>query len=150
MQLPVSSNLSQIHTTVALPDFYYPTREARAALPKKVEHQDAVFNISRAILLTEALRTGNMELFGIAMEDKLHQPYRLPQIPGAIQALAAAKAAGASAAALSGGGPSLIAFSSRPNPEIGDAMQQAFQAAGLTSRIFELSPTQQGAQTRQP
>ena len=66
---------------------------------------------ARAVLITEAFRTGDLDLLGQAMSDALHQPYRLPLIPGASEAMKAAKEAGAAAVALSGAGPSLIAFS---------------------------------------
>ena len=57
-----------------------------------------------------------------------------------------ARQAGASAVALSGAGPSLIAFSRQPaNPAIGLAMQRAFEQAGLTARIFPLNISQSGA-----
>jgi len=146
MRLPAKANHGSIHATVVLPDFDFPTKQARAILPKQVERPDAIYNISRAVLVTEALRTGNLELLGIAMKDSLHQPYRLPLIPGAILALEAGKKAGASAVALSGAGPSLIAFSSKVEAGIGAAMKRAFESAGLSARIFELETSYEGAE----
>jgi len=87
-----------------------------------------------------------MDLLGIAMKDSLHQPYRLKLIPGAIKALNAGKEAGASAVALSGAGPSLIAFSPQEDEKIGAAMVAAFNEAGLEARIFELSTSYEGAE----
>jgi homoserine kinase len=135
-----------MHVTIVLPDFDFPTRQARAILPKQVERKDAIYNISRAVLVTEALRTGDLDLLGKAMTDALHQPYRLPLIPGAQAAMDAGRHAGASAVALSGAGPSLIAFSSRLEPAIGAAMKRAFEAAGLSARIFELGTSYEGAE----
>ncbi len=146
IKLPARANHGSIHATVVLPDFEFPTERARAILPGEVSRRDAIHNISRAVLVTEALRTGDLNLLGIAMKDSLHQPYRLPLIPGAIEALEAAKEAGAAAVALSGAGPSLIAFSSGPHPSIGEAMQRAFARAGLRSRVFELSTSYEGAE----
>ncbi len=146
MRLPTKANHGPIHTTVVLPDFDFPTSEARAILPEVVERSDAIYNISRVIMVTEALRTGNMELLGIAMKDGLHQPYRLPLIPGAIDALKAGKDAGAAAVALSGAGPSLIAFSPEKDPVIGAAMKAAFKVAGMDVRIFELGTSYEGAE----
>jgi len=80
------------------------------------------------------------------MSDALHQPYRLPLIPGAQAAMEAARHAGAAAVALSGAGPSLIAFASREEPVIGAAMKRAFETAGLQARIFELSTSYEGAE----
>lgn len=146
MRLPAKANHGSIRATVVLPDFEFPTQHARAILPKQIDRQDAIYNISRAVLVTEALRTGDLSLLGIAMKDSLHQPYRLPLIPGAIQALEAAKQAGAAAVALSGAGPGLIAFSSQFAPAIGGGMKQAFEAAGLSARIFELETSYEGAE----
>jgi homoserine kinase len=146
IKLPARANHGSVHATVVLPDFEFPTEKARALLPTQVARSAAVYNMSRAVLVTEALRTGDLELLGRAMTDQLHQPYRIPLIPGAQQAIDAARHAGAAAVALSGAGPSLIAFTSNGNPAVGAAMRDQFAAAGLTARIFELAPSPEGAQ----
>jgi len=146
MRLPAKANHGMIYATVVLPDFEFPTQYARSILPKMVDRQEAIYNISRAVLVTEALRTGDLDLLGIAMKDKLHQPYRLPLIPGAVEALEAGKEAGAAAVALSGAGPGMIAFSSVLDEEIGLAMQKAFAVNGLPSRIFALETSYEGAE----
>jgi homoserine kinase len=137
-----------IHITIVLPDFHLPTKQARAALPQQVSRKDAVHNISRAVLVTEAFRNGDMDLLGKAMTDTLHQPYRLSLIPGAQEALDAAKRAGASAVALSGAGPSLIAFSAKRDPAIGETMTRAFEGAGLSARTFPLRMSNHGAEAQ--
>ncbi len=143
-QIPIVTN---IQITIALPDFYLPTKQARAALPKKVSMRNAIHNISRTALVVEALRVGDLELLGKVMTDKLHQPYRLKLIPGAASAMDAAKEAGASAVALSGAGPSLIAFSTG-EAGIGEAMKRAFEALGVEARIFRLGVSSRGAEVR--
>ena len=139
-KLPTAS----LYITVVVPDFRFPTRQARKALPHQVKMKDAVHNISRAVLVTEAFRTGDLSLLGEAMNDALHQPYRLPLIPGAKAAMRAAQAEGA-AVALSGAGPSLIAFSSIAEAGPGEAMKRAFKNAGLHARIFPLKTSEKGA-----
>ncbi|MGE5775776.1 MAG: homoserine kinase, partial [Chloroflexota bacterium] len=134
--------------TIVLPDFDFPTKQARAILPKQVELKDAIHNISRAVIVTEAFRLGDLDMLHEAMSDKLHQPYRLPLIPGAQAAMDAAKQAGAAAVALSGAGPSLIAFSAQPDPAVGEAMKRAFEAAGLPARIFQLKMSDHGAEVQ--
>jgi homoserine kinase len=146
LKLPARANRGSIHVTIVLPDFDFPTKQARAILPKQVERKDAIYNISRAVLVTEALRTGDLDLLGKAMSDALHQPYRIPLIPGAQAAMDAARHAGTAAVALSGAGPSLIAFSSKEDPAVGAAMKRAFESAGLTARIFELGTSYEGAE----
>jgi homoserine kinase len=146
LKLPARANHGQIHMTVVWPDFDFPTKHARTILPNLIERKDAIYNISRAVLVTEALRTGDLDLLGKAMSDALHQPYRIPMIPGAQFAMDAARSAGAAAVALSGAGPSLIAFSSKVNPKIGDDMSREFDAAGLKSKIYHLQVSYEGAE----
>ncbi len=146
LRLTLTDHGAPICMTVVFPDFDFPTKQARLILPKQIELKDAIYNISRAVIVTEAFRLGDLGMLKEAMEDKLHQPYRIPLIPGAQAALDAAKQAGAAAVALSGAGPSLIAFSSKPDPVIGEAMQRAFESAGLPARIFQLKMSDHGAE----
>ncbi len=132
---------------IVTPDFRFPTSEARAVLPEKVSHRDAVFNLGRAVLLTEALRNGDFDLLPLATEDRLHQPYRIPLIPGATAAISAARNAGAAAVVLAGAGPSLMAFVREKStiPAIEAAMLEAFQEVGLGARLFTPSISNLGA-----
>ena len=139
---------SPIHITVVLPDFHLSTQQARAALPEQVTLKDAVHNISRTVLVTEAFRSGDLDLLGKAMTDTLHQPYRMWLIPGAREAIDAAKEAGATAAAISGAGPSIIAFSSKRDPAIGEAMTRAFEQAGHSARTLPLKMSHHGAEAQ--
>lgn len=129
------------------PVFVFPTRVARSAIPKMIPQSDAVFNIGHSILTLEALRTGDLDLLRVAMQDKIHQPYRLPLIPGAKEAIKAATQAGAVATVLSGAGPSLISFSPSPShkQEIANAIQSAFSVKGLNSDSFFPEITLPGA-----
>jgi homoserine kinase len=145
-RLTLTGQQTPIHITVVFPDFDFPTKQARALLPKQIDRRDAIYNISRAVIVTEAFRLGDLDMLAEAMTDRLHQPYRLPLIPGAQAAMEAMKQAGAAAVALSGAGPSLIAFSTRREAAIGRAGQQAFAEAGLSSRVFKLKINRKGAQ----
>ena len=144
--IPIGFDSQSLNIVVVTPQFYFPTRKARALLPKHVPHHAAVYDISRAVMMTQAFEHADLDLLSQVMEDVLHQPYRLALIPGATEAMTAAKRAGAAAVALSGAGPSLIAFSAKSDPEIGKGMKLAFETAGLAARIFELGVDQRGAQ----
>lgn len=139
---------SPIQITVALPDFHLSTQQARAALPEQITLKDAVHNISRAVMVTEAFRSGDLDLLARTMTDTLHQPYRFWLIPGAREAMDAAREAGAAAAAISGAGPSIIAFSSKRDPAIGEAMTRAFEVAGHSARAFQLKMSNFGAEAQ--
>jgi homoserine kinase len=134
-----------MRVVVVLPDFHLPTKQARAALPKQVPMKDAVTNTGRTALVVEGLRSGDRELLARGMVDRLHQPYRLPLIPGAEAALNAAWDKGIPAA-LSGAGPSVIAFPGSDGDALAKDIQAAFAKAGLASRFWSLWITKSGIQ----
>lgn len=138
----------KLRVVVCVPDFDYLTTQARARLPKSVTLEDAVFNLGRAMFVVEALRDGDDALLKRAAGDRLHEPYRFPDIPGAIQAREAALGAGAIKVSLSGAGPGVIAFAREGHAAIGRAMQSAFQAQGLASRWWALDATTEGTSIR--
>ncbi len=131
-------------TVVCVPEFAYLTSDARAALPQSYSKSDAIYNIGRAMLVAEALRMGDDNLLARAMNDRIHEPYRLPAIPGAVDAKEAAAEAGAICVSLSGAGPGVIAFARGGYDRIGREMKAAFTAAGLVSRYWILDATDQG------
>ncbi|MEZ4300263.1 MAG: homoserine kinase [Polyangiaceae bacterium] len=133
-----------IKVVVCVPDFEFPTSVARAALPASYSKQDAVFNIGRAMIVAEALRSGDDGMLARAMKDRIHEPYRLGKIPGALAARQAAMEAGAVSTALSGAGPGIIAFTRGAYDRIGRAMKAAFESAGLPSRYWILDVTERG------
>lgn len=95
---------------VYIPDRALSTKKARKVLPPQVSRGDAVFNLGRAALVAYAFTTQRASFLKIGTQDRLHQPYRAPLVQGMPEMLDAACAAGAQGAALSGAGPSLIAF----------------------------------------
>lgn len=139
-----SYSLPPLNIVVVVPKFSLPTREARAVLPEKIDRRDAIFNINRTALVVDAFREGDRRLLMRAMDDRLHQPYRFPLIPGSQAAVESANKLGA-AAALSGAGPSVIAFANDNAREVAEAMQAAFRDAGIDSRCYHLTPTMQSA-----
>jgi homoserine kinase len=134
---------------VLLPSVNLPTSVSRAALPKEVPLADAVYNLGRTALVLEALRSGDLILLGKAMQDRLHQPYRLKLIPGAEQALHAACQSGAAAAAISGAGPSLIAFPRSDGEPVVAGMLAALEPYGYKTRSLVLFSMPQGATVEQ-
>lgn len=128
-----------LEVVVVLPDVRLLTSEARAALPAHFSLADVIFNSSHLALLIRALQSADYALLAAAMQDRLHQPHRIPLIPGMAAAFAAAKEAGAAAVALSGAGPGLIAFAPGGHEAIGAAAAAAFAGHGLSSRRWLLA-----------
>ncbi|MBL8059864.1 MAG: homoserine kinase [Chthonomonas sp.] len=135
-----------LEVVVCVPNFRFLTTEARAALPGEYSKSDVVHNIGHSLLVLEALRTGDLSLLGKAIGDRIHEPFRMPLIPGATQARQAALDSGAVASCLSGAGPGMIAFCKSDHQKIGDAMVASFAAAGLTARSWILKTSSIGVQ----
>lgn len=115
-----------------IPDLAAFTVDARAVLPLEVPVADAVANISRGALLAVAMRDKREDLLEIAMQDRLHQPYRATIFPHLEPVISAALQAGALGASLSGAGPTVLAFA-RPGEEeqVGLAMAGAAHTCGV-------------------
>ncbi len=99
------------HLLFGIPQRELLTREARAVLPASYSRADAIFNASRTALWTTAVALDKPDLLRAASQDRLHEPYREPLIPGLAAHRQALLGAGACAAFLSGAGPTLAAIS---------------------------------------
>lgn len=142
VSLPVPPDLAWV---VLVPEAEGSTAEARAALPQSYSRADAVFNLQRASLLLAALAAGRSDLLDVAMEDRLHQPYRFKLFPWLAGVIPAALGAGALSCALSGAGPSVLAVTRGDGKAVGRAMEEALRAAGMAGRAIALGVDTCGA-----
>jgi homoserine kinase len=139
-RVPPPPGLSAV---LVLPDQAISTKRARGGvLPKEVPLADAVYNLGRTALLVAAFQTGDWGLLREAMDDRLHQPARGRLYPALEPTVAAALAAGAHGAALSGSGSAIIALATEGHQAIAEAMRSAAAAHGFpgTSAVVALSP----------
>jgi len=140
-RLPLDGGLSFV---VLVPDRPLPTAEARAALPTRVDHADAAFNLGRLGLLLAGLADGG-RLVPAAMEDRLHQRFRAPLFPQAAPLLAGLVEAGALAAGWSGAGPSLLAICRTGlAASVRDAGDELLAGEGVTGRSLLLAAENAG------
>ena len=86
------------------------TKQARALLPDGYSKADAIFNVQRASLLTAAFAQGRLDLLRTAMQDRMHQPYRMTACPLLEKLLPLASEPEIAGIALSGAGPSVLVF----------------------------------------
>lgn len=138
-------SLEPLNAIIALPDIKISTPQARAVLPESVSMKDAVFNIGRVALLVNSFQEGNYEYLKIAMQDSIHQHYRLGLYPGSEAAITGALDAGALGAALSGAGPSVIAFMEKDDQYILKKISEILENAFFNPRIFSTVTTNHGA-----
>jgi homoserine kinase len=115
-----------------IPDFELKTDAARAVLPKEIPHKDAVFNLSRAALFSASLLTGKFENLKTAVDDRLHQPFRLPLIKGANDVFEIAYTLGAYAAYISGAGPTIMTIVDHDNTYFSGKLRFSLESAGLS------------------
>jgi homoserine kinase len=87
------------------------TREARAALPRKVPMGEAVFNVAHASLLTLGLERGDWDMIARGLADLLHQPRRAHLYPRSAALVERARELGALGATISGAGPTVLFWS---------------------------------------
>ena len=124
--------------TFAVPDFELLTSEARAALPTNYARADAIYTSSRTALWTAAVALDKPELLRVASQDVLHEPYREPLIPGLAACRKRLLEVGASAAFLSGAGPTLAAISL--NDKV-SAVKEAMQTFVGGGKVLEIGPS---------
>jgi homoserine kinase len=101
-------------------------------VPADVPLKAAVRNVSRAVLLVEALRTGNPEAFAAAEGDEFHEEARAPLSPVTTAMIRAAREAGALHAAWSGAGPTTLALATEETKgSVIDALSGVLGEAGV-------------------
>jgi homoserine kinase len=120
---------------VVVPDFMLPTSEARHVLPASYSKADAVFNVQRSAMLMAALATGTTNAFPVALEDRMHQPYRYRLVPG-LEEMVKLRAPGLLGCALSGAGPSILVFYERGSEQVCDLVRQIFALHGHQSETL--------------
>ena len=124
---------------VVSPDQELETKKARGILPKEIPYFDAIKSVNSAAYVVAAVLSGEYDRLRDAVRDFLHEPYRLPLIPGAKNAIEAGVAAGALTGWLSGSGSSVLCVT-RPRvaARVGRAMAAAFTAHKLSSTVHQL------------
>ena len=132
---------------IMVPNFPVSTHDARRVLPDSYTKADAVFNASRAALLVASIYSGNYQNLTMAVEDRIHQPYRSQLIPDMDRIFKAAKNYGALATYLSGAGSTLMAVLTDEKAETFQYKMQAYlKAIPNEWQLTLLKPDTTGAQ----
>lgn len=140
-KLPLDPALAFV---VLVPHRTLATKEARAALPDRVPHADAAFNLGRMGLLIAGLADHRL-LVRAATEDRLHQDQRASLFPEAPALLAGLVDVGALASCWSGAGPTLLALCTTDAAAHVRAAGEALLAgAGVEGTALLLAPDVDG------
>ncbi len=135
---------NNIKIVLVIPEFKISTSELREVLPKQVDYNDAIYNHSRTALLTSCFYEKDWDNLARAMEDKLHQDYRAKYIPGFHELIETAYLKGARGVALSGSGPTIIAFADNNYDKIGKAMVNIFKKHDINSKYIVTETDNEG------
>jgi homoserine kinase len=140
-----------LRIAVCVPSVEVSTDAARSILPSGLSRDDAVYNLRRLSLLMAGLFTGDAAALRAGVRDRLHHRFRAHLIGPVDDAIAAAEAAGAAAAFISGSGSTLGAFVLdslvEPN-DVAAAMASVFAAQGVEATCLSVAPATVGATVR--
>jgi len=134
-----------IRFVVVSPDTRILTEAARAVLPAKLSHRDAVKSVNSVAAIVSIFATGRYELLSHAVSDTIHQPYREKLNPFMKETISAGIASGAWCGWLSGSGSSILCVCPESaSREVGKAMQDIFNVNSISSRLFSLKADNEG------
>ena len=129
-----------------IPDYEVSTNMSRSVLPKSISMADAVHTSGHLSLMLAGFMTGNKDLIGKTMADKLHEPYRKGLIKSFDDFKAAALDAGAFAFSLSGSGSTIIAYCDHDSaPSVKDAFETISQRYEISGASKIIAPCSKGA-----
>jgi homoserine kinase len=126
-----------------VPEATVSTAAARNSLPQTVPHADAAFTAGRAALLGAAVSRRSPELFGEALHDRIHEPYRAAKAP-LLEAVRNDLPDGALGVTLSGSGPTVIVWTRQDAVE---ACEVQLAAAHTDASVIRFTVSTEGACT---
>ena len=132
-----------------IPEERTSTDEARDALPERVPLADAAATLANAVGLSLALCEGRLEDLPPLLEDRLHEPYRGPLVPGieALRGMVDGRAC--LGATISGSGPSMLLWAREEHAaDVAGTAEVVLAAAGVAARVRPSKCTPVGCRAR--
>lgn len=130
-----------------IPDAHLETKTARGVLPEVVPRADATFNVGATALLLGALQAGAWDEVRLALDDRLHQPFRAPLIPAFDLITQLMKERDEClGVTISGAGPTVLLWM-HPEAEAAQVLGEVHDAArqaGIEGSLRELEVDHQG------
>lgn len=132
---------------VVVPDQELSTADARRVLPAQVPFDDAVRNLNALGLLLAGF-ADHREFASGAMDDYLHQPYRMGLLPFAAPLLATLRESGASGSCWSGAGSTMLGVATRDKaPVVAEAATAFLRNQSIAGTVHVLEADRDGLVT---
>ncbi len=133
--------------TICIPDYELSTDIARSVLPKEVPLEDAIFNAKRLGMFVQAVNKKDEDLMRLALQDRLHQPYRMKLVPGLDKITEKLKhEEDVLGCVLSGAGPSILIVSRKNNlDKIKNIVKETWADMNVKADIMTLPVENEGA-----
>jgi len=138
---PVPSDLQLL---LVVPNYALATKEARAVLPNHYSRPDAIHNLQRAAALAAQFFSGKTDFHATFFEDRWHQPYRAPMVPGLAEVLSI-RHPDVIGICLSGAGPSILAFVRSNAAHVAELIRQTLAQHGIEAQSYLLAADNLGA-----
>ncbi|MCY7360276.1 MAG: homoserine kinase [Rudanella sp.] len=135
-----------MYATLVHPDIEVNTKDARFILKNEVSLKNAIIQMGNVAGLVAGLMKPDYDLISRSMVDVIIEPVRAILIPQFGEVKQAAIDNGALGCSISGSGPSMFALcrDAETAQRVGQAMQEAFLAVGITSEAYMSEINRQG------
>jgi homoserine kinase len=138
---PVPEDLQLV---LVVPNYALATEEARAVLPSQYSRGNAIHNLQRATVLAAQFFSGKTDFHPEFFDDRWHQPYRAPLVPGLAEVLST-RHPDVLGICLSGAGPSILALVRAHAVTVGELIREALAQHGVEAQPYVLAADNRGA-----
>lgn len=122
----------ELRFVVLSPDVEVETRVSRKTLPAQLAFPDVVKSLNSLAFVVSIFATRDYEKLRGAVTDFIHEPYRLSNIPGSSESIAAGVETGAYTGWLSGSGSSILCVCEANDADaVAQAMGKIFHSSGI-------------------
>ncbi|MCP4726687.1 MAG: homoserine kinase [bacterium] len=131
------------------PEFNVSTKKAREVLPDNYKLEDATFNMQRTAMFLETFRTKKYGMIPHLFQDRIHQEYRAPLIPGLAEILKMKTDSTFLGVFLSGAGPTIGAFVKDDPEKYGKKIVSIFNKMNINAEMKILKADNRGTMIKE-
>ena len=135
---------TDLQLALVVPNYALATKQARAVLPDQYSRADAIHNLQRGTILAAQFFSGKPDFRPEFFEDRWHQPYRAPLVPGLAEVLSIRDPA-LLGICLSGAGPSILAFVRAAAANVSEQVCRIMSQHGIECYPYFPAPDNRGA-----